>query len=313
MKLIVIGDIHGRTCWKDIINKEEYDKVIFLGDYVSTHEKMTEEDQINNLEEILRFKEANPDKVVLLRGNHDTQHLGYYWAECSGLFANVKQYMSEQRERFLNDTQWIYVQDGIVFSHAGVSDVWMTNSGFMNLEEVNNALPDERFGFIPETPWDCYGDSTTQPCTWIRPQKLCQCNLEHYDQVVGHTPVTKITDVYKSTKKNKHIWLCDALPYEYLVIEDRNFKVKKLDDKKIRLINREGDLWLEQCEDGSWKFKSNENHITEFMTVGMNADDTIISIDPSGGPFITIGCKISSNYTVSEIREDLHLILTLDE
>lgn len=312
MKLVVIGDIHGRSCWKDIINKEEYDKVIFLGDYVSTHEKMTEEEQINNLEEILRFKEANPDKVVLLRGNHDDQHLGYPWAECSGLFRNVAQHMSEQRKRFLEDTQWIYVQDGIVFSHAGISDVWMTNSGFMNLDEVLNALPDERFGFIPDSPWDCYGNSVTQSCVWIRPQSLCRCNLEHFDQVVGHTPVLRITDIYKSAKKKKHIWLCDALPYEYLVIEDGEFKVRRLDDKKLRLINRETDLWLEQCDDGSWEFKSNESYITESMTVGLNDDNSICSVDPSGGPYITVGSKIH-NYTVSEIRDDLHLILTLNE
>lgn len=314
MKLVVIGDIHGRSCWKDIINKEEYDKVIFLGDYVSTHEKMTEEDQINNLEEILHFKETNPDKVVLLRGNHDTQHLGYDWAGCSGLFRNVQQYMSEQRKRFLEDTQWIYVQDGIVFSHAGISDEWMTNSGFMNLNEVLNALPDERFGFIPDSMWDNYGDSVTQSCVWIRPQSLCKCNLEHYDQVVGHTPVLRITDIYKSAKKKRHIWLCDALPYEYLVIEDGEFRVRRLDDKKIRLINREADLWLEQCDDGSWEFKSTESYITESMTIGIDGDneDTIISIDPSGGPYITTGFKIG-DYTVSKIRNDLHLILTLNE
>ncbi len=34
MKTIVIGDIHGRTSWKDIIEKEQtWDKVIFIGDY----------------------------------------------------------------------------------------------------------------------------------------------------------------------------------------------------------------------------------------------------------------------------------------
>jgi hypothetical protein len=188
----------------------------------------------------------------------------------------------------------------------------MTNSGFMNLEEVNNALPDERFGFIPDSPWDCYGDSVTQSCVWIRPQSLCKCNLEHFNQVVGHTPVIRITDAYKAAKKKKHIWLCDALPYEYLVIEDGDFKVKNLSGKKLRLLNREADLWLEQCEDGSWEFKSNESYITEYIQVGLNEDDSIASVDPSGGPYITVGYKIG-DYTVSEIRQDLHLILTLNE
>ena len=70
MKELVLGDIHGRTIWKDIIKKENPDKVIFLGDYVSTHEGISSKQQVANLEEILAYKKENPDKVILLRGNH---------------------------------------------------------------------------------------------------------------------------------------------------------------------------------------------------------------------------------------------------
>lgn len=70
MKTLALGDIHGKTIWKDIIKKENPDKVIFLGDYVTTHEGISSEQQISNLEEILTYKEENSDKVILLRGNH---------------------------------------------------------------------------------------------------------------------------------------------------------------------------------------------------------------------------------------------------
>lgn len=70
MKTLVLGDIHGRLIWNDIIEKENPDKVIFLGDYVSTHENITAGQQLSNLEDILNYKEENPDKVILLRGNH---------------------------------------------------------------------------------------------------------------------------------------------------------------------------------------------------------------------------------------------------
>lgn len=70
MKILVLGDIHGRTIWKDIIEKENPDKVIFLGDYVSTHDNISSTQQLNNLEDILAYKEDNLDKVILLRGNH---------------------------------------------------------------------------------------------------------------------------------------------------------------------------------------------------------------------------------------------------
>ena len=70
MKTLVLGDIHGRTIWRDIIKKENPDRVIFLGDYVSTHESVDSDQQIEELCTILDYKENNPDKVILLRGNH---------------------------------------------------------------------------------------------------------------------------------------------------------------------------------------------------------------------------------------------------
>ena len=296
MITIILGDTHGRTCWKEIIQKQSYDRIIFLGDYVSTHEKnMTEEDQINNLEEILKFKEANPDKVVLLRGNHDCQHLfDEDWAKCTGLFSNVSQYMHEIKERFLEDTQWIFVdENNVIYSHAGVSQTWMDNSGFMNLEEVNMARPDERFGFIPDSPWDCYGDSVTQPPTWIRPQSLVKCNIKGYDQVVGHTPFTIIANVNKSTKGHQTIWFCDTLPKQYLLNIDGNFKVRSLTDK-IFLPNREGKVWLEKIEDKEYNYvmKSDPEYITKYCCCAVGDDDTILSIDPSGGPYLKVGQEI---------------------
>ena len=33
MKTIVIGDIHGRDVWKEIVFQEQADRVIFIGDY----------------------------------------------------------------------------------------------------------------------------------------------------------------------------------------------------------------------------------------------------------------------------------------
>ena len=32
MKTLVLGDIHGRDCWTDIIRKESPNNVVFLGD-----------------------------------------------------------------------------------------------------------------------------------------------------------------------------------------------------------------------------------------------------------------------------------------
>ena len=228
-RYLVIGDIHGRTIWKDIIEKENPDKVIFLGDYVSTHEGIPADQQLSNLEDILNYKEENSDKVVLLRGNHDIQHLGYYWAKCSGYYLTICQYMSESnfKERFLKLTQWIYIDENLktIFSHAGVSQIWMDNSKIKSIYEINNLEPSELFEFNPESFYDYYGDSVTQPPIWIRPQALYECNIADWDQVVGHTPVIKdIINIREFTKNSRNIWLCDALNIsKYLIIDNNEF------------------------------------------------------------------------------------------
>ena len=230
-KILVLGDTHGRPFWKEIIEKENPDKIIFLGDYVSTHEGISAEQQLSNLEEILTYKENNPGKVILLRGNHDTQHLGYYWAECSGWDGQVWGAMSQSefKERFLKLTQWVYIDEELktIFSHAGVSDVWMKNSEIDSVHDINSLEPSELFGFTPNYYGDCYGDSETQPPVWIRPQALCKCNVKGWDQVVGHTPVRAIINVGKSAKDKQNIWLCDALGVkQYLVIDNNEFQPK---------------------------------------------------------------------------------------
>ena len=229
-KILVLGDIHGRTCWADIIKKENPDKVIFLGDYVSTHENISEEQQCSNLEDILNYKEANPDKVILLRGNHDDQHLGYSWAECSGYFNEVGKYMESIKDRFLVDTQWVYVEGNIIFSHAGISKTWFNNFAFGDINLLNNCEPSEKFGFTPNSFYDYYGNSITQPCVWIRPQVLVTDALDGYIQVVGHTPVKKITNLKSVKDEWPEIWLCDCLPDEYLVIENNEFVIKKYNE-----------------------------------------------------------------------------------
>ena len=239
-KIVVIGDIHGRDQWNDIVDRNpDADLFVFLGDYVSTHEHISENKQLNNILDILLFKEQNPDRVVLLRGNHDMQHLGYYWAECSGFFRGVAREMSKSEftERYLRDTQWVYVYNNIVFSHAGITERWFKDSGVKTVEEINTLEPSELFAFRPCKMSDYYGISETQGPTWIRPQTLIEYAIPDWIQVVGHTPVGYICNI-KDEIKNKEpdmytgnepdVWLCDCMPKEYLIIENNEFKPTKL-------------------------------------------------------------------------------------
>lgn len=241
-KYVIIGDLEGRTIWKDIIKKENPDIIVFLGDYVASRVSgIGPHEEIATLEELMRYKEANPNTVYLLRGNHDNEALCYYWARCSpSAHTKVKQWLSDNQDRFLNNTQWIYQipNTNIVCSHAGISEPFLDKvcKYFKNqegwdfniydteqlLQHLNDIPPCSLFQFDGGL-WDYYGDSDTQPCTWIRPGTLATCYIPDYIQVVGHTRTTKVTKL-----ENAPIWMCDALDNNgYLVIENGEFVSKK--------------------------------------------------------------------------------------
>lgn len=236
MKTLVFGDIHGRTVWKDIVESEHPDRVIFLGDYFSSHENISEEDQIQNYKDILEYKKSSGIEVIMLRGNHDMDACGYVWAECYPAFYNNFLYGTENRKEFLDNTQWVFVQDDIIFSHAGISENWYQKLHVNSISDINSLKPSELFGFCagPDNPFDGHGDSIYQPCTWIRPHALISSAVMG-THVIGHTgvfeTVTCLADRIKVEDdediKNLNIWCCDALAYEaYLVIEDNEFKPK---------------------------------------------------------------------------------------
>lgn len=244
MKTLVIGDIHGKLLWKDIINNEEnVNTIIFLGDLLSTHKLESSEQQIMNLLDIFEFieeKRSEGKTVILLRSNHDIQHLGYSWAECSGWDEEVYQRMIPLKDKYLELTQWVYIDENIhtIFSHAGVSTIWMKQIAKIDsIYEINDLPPSEIFGFTPCKMSDYYGISPTQPPTWIRPQALIEYMPEGWTQVVGHTPMKKLCNVGELMRNGpeqydcQDLWCCDTLDNEeYLVIEDGVFIPKNLND-----------------------------------------------------------------------------------
>ena len=84
-KIAIIPDVHGRQFWKVVReHKDEFDKIVFLGDYVSPYpaEHISNEKAIEALKEVVQFKKDNPDKVILLIGNHDLSYFNSNICEC---------------------------------------------------------------------------------------------------------------------------------------------------------------------------------------------------------------------------------------
>lgn len=133
MKIIVIGDIHGLNTWQDIISKENnFDKVIFIGDYWDSF-NISYEKQRNNFLNILEFKRKNPDKVILLFGNHDYHYLMMDFGERYSGFQKAYCYII--RDELIkgireNIFKMCHIENDFLFSHAGITNTWLKNNGY---------------------------------------------------------------------------------------------------------------------------------------------------------------------------------------
>jgi len=122
MKHIAIGDIHGRDSWQRV-NTKLYEKVIFLGDYVDSH-TLSDFTILENFKKIISLKKRNPEKVILLLGNHDVHYLHYPRFECSGFRKTMQPELSALFRRNADLFQVAYQKDNYLFTHAGVTNNW---------------------------------------------------------------------------------------------------------------------------------------------------------------------------------------------
>lgn len=210
MNYRVIGDIHGRSDWKRLVNPSE--ECIFLGDYFDPYEDISFEECMNNMREILQYKREHLENTVLLLGNHDTQYLCGDRESCTrrmvGHEQEIEAIFRENRELF---TGVIYsIHDEIAVSHAGVSLEWAQKMGlgrgFMTkrfAEAVNQRFWEgfdkggndwegfDSFCLIKNrTGDDRCGQSLNDSPIWIRPISLYLANIpggSYVEQIIGHS------------------------------------------------------------------------------------------------------------------------------
>lgn len=127
MKILIIPDVHGRDFWIEPCKHiDEFDKVIFLGDYHDPYLSQVSQDTSRQRlrEELVPFVEAHRDKVICLFGNHDGNYLVGNMADryddCHA--DEVKECLEKMNLRL------IYQIDGYLFSHSGVLPKWLENN-----------------------------------------------------------------------------------------------------------------------------------------------------------------------------------------
>lgn len=150
MKILIIPDVHGRKFWRKAI-ETEWDKVIFLGDYVDPYDGEAKQSEVMfELIDIVEFKRQNPDKVTLLWGNHDLfywckpyRKFFDYWSRHDDLRHNdIQAYFRENLDKF----QWADQYENFLFTHAGLTNGFVKQLELenYNAKTINNAFATEK-------------------------------------------------------------------------------------------------------------------------------------------------------------------------
>jgi predicted MPP superfamily phosphohydrolase len=251
MKIVAIGDIHGRDYWKQIIEQEQDANVfVFVGDYFDSF-TIKGPDQINNFLDIVEFKKQSKVPVILLIGNHDYHY--YPGIEDSGtsgyqtlMAPSIKHVVSDNKQYL----QAAYQVGEFVFTHAGLSSEWLDDIVDGWSVDSLDATINDLFRFQPQklayrsykqvgsTVYGVggYGSETFQGPLWIRPKALMAANKKtlrkQIIQVVGHTPQDSIDIKGKST--GGRYYFIDTLEYgqnQYLVVKDGVVSLGELNNK----------------------------------------------------------------------------------
>lgn len=208
MKILVVGDVHATTYWKEAFKKvNEYDHIVQLGDWFdSFHNDWGKCNQIDNLSEAIDFKKKYPENIHILLGNHDLNN--YVMGDiCSG---HQRFHEIDIREFLINNMKYFDVGlglDGYVFSHAGFSNCWMEHNNLKSLEEVNALFHDGDYRPFRFNGIDAYGDDMSQGPLWIRPSSLLY-DMYFDKQIVGHTEIGDEPVGFKS--ENKELVIVDT-------------------------------------------------------------------------------------------------------
>lgn len=143
--ILVCGDIHGRKFWKKPCeNIDNYDKVVFLGDYLDPYnfEFISVEEAIENFKEIIELKRNNMDKVILLIGNHDCSYAfkdyfnlsSYHCRHSLKFHKTISEIFEKDKDLF----QLAYAYNDILFTHAGVESGWLDNVVKCDKTDIND-------------------------------------------------------------------------------------------------------------------------------------------------------------------------------
>lgn len=178
-RVLAIGDIHTKN---DILLKvsaiaHKYDKVVFIGDYVDDWGKPAISSLIA-LKMLMEMDKKNKGKFIFLMGNHDYTYISDKKGISSGFNYSFDRLINsgihEEVLDFMKSFKYMYMIDGVNYSHAGITKTWD------GIEYWSNDSP-----------------------IWARHQEQF---VTSYPQVTGHTPV----ETCKKLEGYDNFWCIDT-------------------------------------------------------------------------------------------------------
>ena len=184
MKILIIPDVHGRSFWVEPCSHiDEFDKVIFLGDYHDPYSFEVSQDTSRHRlrDELVPFVLEHQDKVVCLFGNHDGNYLVGDMADRTDYShrKEIEEYMRKMNIKL------IHREGNYLFSHSGVLPKWLKSNG-LTLEDLNS-LPFDHQALMQVSPFRG-GWSEAGSCVWgdVREYSMSEHIPDIY-QIFGHT------------------------------------------------------------------------------------------------------------------------------
>jgi len=210
MKLLIIPDVHGRNFWIEPCSHiDEFDKVIFLGDYHDPYTFEVSQDTSRHRlrDELVPFVLEHQDKVVCLFGNHDGNYLVGDMAD------RIDYFHKKEIERYLRkmNIKLIHREGKYLFSHSGVLPAWLETNG-LSLEDLEN-LPLEHPALMQVSPFRG-GWSEAGSCVWGDVREYA--NSKHIPdiyQIFGHTQLRENAVIMTD-------WACLDCRQAFTLIDD---------------------------------------------------------------------------------------------
>ncbi len=217
MKHIIIGDIHGRDTWQEI-NIRNYEQIVFIGDYVDSHE-LSDFAILENLKKIIALKKRHSDKVVLLLGNHDVHYLHFPRYQCSGFRPSMQPALTSLFNKNRDLFQMAYQHGNYIFTHAGITNSWYNELLRLpileaireekdNIADLINKVENTTQRYLLYATSIYRGGYSNGGFLWADYKETSVDMLKDFHQVVGHT---QVPDIHTITYSNKSVTYIDVL------------------------------------------------------------------------------------------------------